>query len=221
MAYGYIACIMFFGISLAVGSVIAISQLKHTIMKKIYMLTILAFCLWVTCSMANGGTTSAFNRNVSGAYAGNAFTPPAVVTIAASSVSSNTASLNGTVNANNLATSASFEYGLTIAYGTVITATPATVTGNTVTAVLAAVTGLSPGTTYHFRLKGTNSSGTSYGNDMTFITTCPVPAAAGSVTGPANPCQNGTGYLYTVPAISGATGYVWSLPKSPISVFLF
>ncbi len=203
---------MFFGISLAVGSVIALSQLKHTIMKKIYMLTILAFCLWVTCSMANGGTTSAFNRNVSGAYAGHAFTPPAVVTIAASSVSSNTASLNGTVNANNLATSASFEYGLTIAYGTVITATPATVTGNTVTAVLAAVTGLSPGTTYHFRVKGTNSSGTSYGNDMTFITTCPVPAAAGSVTGPANPCQNGTGYLYTVPAISGATGYVWSLP---------
>jgi hypothetical protein len=35
-------------------------------------------------------------------------------------------------------------------------------------AVNASLTGLTPGTTYHFRLVGVNSDGTTYGNDMTF-----------------------------------------------------
>jgi len=97
-------------------------------------------------------------------------TLPAVITMAASTVTGYTAVLNGSVNANWASTAVTFNWGLTTAYGNTITATPSTVTGNTVTAVLANLTGLIPGTTYHFRASGTNLVGTTNGADMTFTT---------------------------------------------------
>ncbi len=138
--------------------------------------------------------------------------PPSVITTAATAIGANLATLNGTVNANTLSTAASFEYGLTTAYGTPAAAVPANVTGLTATNISAAITGLTVGTTYHFRAKGINSSGTTYGADMTFSTGCPIPSAAGSITGPANVCSTGTGYVYTVSAIANATTYTWALP---------
>ncbi len=110
--------------------------------------------------------------------------PPTVVTTAATAVTTSSATLNGTVNANTASTTASFEYGLTTSYGTTVNGTPTTVLGSTVTPVSAAITGLLPNTTYHFRAKGVNSTGTTYGNDMTF-TTPTIPAAV--VTNLASP----------------------------------
>jgi hypothetical protein len=101
--------------------------------------------------------------------------PPTVVTTAATGVTGTTATLNGTVNANGVVSTVTFEYGLTLAYGTTVPGVPATVSGNTATAVSAALTGLLPGNTYHFRVDGVNSNGTSYGNDMTFITPALAP----------------------------------------------
>jgi hypothetical protein len=95
---------------------------------------------------------------------------PTVVTDPASLVTSATATLNGTVTANTLNTTASFEWGLTTAYGNTISAVPLTVTGNTPTAISAAITGLATNTTYHFRAKGANAAGTNYGADLTFTT---------------------------------------------------
>ena len=66
---------------------------------------------------------------------------PTVVTTAATSVTSATATLNGTVNANNASSTVSFEYGLTTSYGTTVAGTPSPVTGNTTTAVSAAISG--------------------------------------------------------------------------------
>ncbi|MFN8299995.1 MAG: T9SS type A sorting domain-containing protein [Chitinophagales bacterium] len=95
---------------------------------------------------------------------------PTVVTTAATSVTSATATLNGTVNANNASSTVSFEYGLTTSYGTTVAGTPSPVTGNTTTAVSASISGLAANTTYHFRVKATNTNGTSNGNDLTFTT---------------------------------------------------
>ena len=39
-----------------------------------------------------------------------------------------------------------------------------------------------------------------------------LPASAGTITGSATVCQGISGESYTIPAISGATGYVWTLP---------
>ncbi len=106
---------------------------------------------------------------------------PTVVTAAATAVTSASATLNGTVNANIQSTAVTFEYGLTTAYGTVVPGVPATVTGTTVNPVLANLTGLLPGNTYHYRVVGTNSIGTTNGLDLTFITPPILPAAVTTV----------------------------------------
>ena len=138
--------------------------------------------------------------------------PPVVVTNNATPVGNTDATLNGTVNANNASSTVSFEYGLTVAYGSTVNAVPNTVTGSTVTPVTGAITGLTVNTTYHFRIKAVNSGGTSYGLDKTFLTGCSAPAAAGVITGSASLCQNTTGVVYTVPTILNADTYIWTLP---------
>ncbi len=88
-------------------------------------------------------------------------------TLSATNVKFSSATLNGIVNANYLPTNVTFEYGITTNYENSITASQSPVTGNSNTNVSASLTGLSAVTTYHFRVKIVNSSGTAYGNDMT------------------------------------------------------
>ncbi len=95
---------------------------------------------------------------------------PTVTTEAASSISSNAATLNGTVNANNASTTVTFEYGLTSAYGTTVAADQSPVNGTSGTPVSKEITGLDLNATYHYRVVGVNSAGTTNGSDMTFIT---------------------------------------------------
>jgi hypothetical protein len=95
---------------------------------------------------------------------------PAVVTTAATAVTSAAATLNGTVNPNAGTATVTIEYGLTTAYGSTVAATPGSVTGTTANAVSASISGLTPYTTYHYRVVATNAGGTTNGNDMTFIT---------------------------------------------------
>jgi hypothetical protein len=101
--------------------------------------------------------------------------PPTVVTTAATAITATTATVNGTVNANTSATTTSFNYGLTTAYGNTVPGVPLTVSGTTVTPVLANLTGLLPGNTYHYQICGTNAAGSSCGGDMTFTTTALAP----------------------------------------------
>ena len=44
------------------------------------------------------------------------------------------------------------------------------------------------------------------------VTVSPLPSAAGAITGSASVYQGQTGVTYSVPSITNATGYVWSLP---------
>ncbi len=96
---------------------------------------------------------------------------PAAITQAAANISTTGATLNGIVNANDVSTTVTFEYGTTTGYGQTASATPGEVSGNTSTAVSGIISGLTSGVTYHFRIKAVNSLGTSYGSDMTFTTT--------------------------------------------------
>ncbi len=96
-------------------------------------------------------------------------TPPSPIltTLAPTTVTGTGATLNGLVNANGLNTAVSFDYGLTTAYGTNVLATPTSVPASTTSTVSASISGLTPGATYHYRVKGT-SSGTANGADLTF-----------------------------------------------------
>lgn len=102
---------------------------------------------------------------------------PDAVTVAATDVKSTQATLHGWVNANNQSTSVSFEYGTTTAYGQTVNAIPATV-NTTGDSVMGSLAGLTPLTTYHYRIKITNIYGTAFGSDMTFYTGYTVGEAA-------------------------------------------
>ena len=110
---------------------------------------------------------------------------PMVVTKAASSLTQTGVTLNATVNPNEgTVTDCHFEYGPTMSYGTSVPCTPSSPgSGNSPVAVSAAVVGLSPNTTYHFRIVATNPGGTSKGADQTLKT---LPNPPTGVTGKAS-----------------------------------
>ena len=95
-------------------------------------------------------------------------TTPIVATNAATYMTSSSARLNGTIDPIGLATNAHFEYGTTTNYGSISPSN--SYNGNTTQSVSANIIGLSPNTTYHFRLVATNGNGTSYGSDKTLTT---------------------------------------------------
>ena len=94
---------------------------------------------------------------------------PNVTTMQATLVTSAGATLHGKVRPRGSATTYGFQYGVTKAYGKV---TPLGSAGNgeDFVAVAKAVTGLAPGTTYHFRLVATTAGGVTAGQDRTFTT---------------------------------------------------
>lgn len=95
---------------------------------------------------------------------------------AASDITTTSATLNGIVNANYLATTVTFEYGLTISYGSSVTATQSPLNGNTNINVSVGITGLTAGITYHYRIKTINSMGTTNSDDITFTTSGQAPS---------------------------------------------
>ncbi len=107
---------------------------------------------------------------------------PTAISSAANAVASETATLNGLVNANNTSAVVTFEYGPTPDHGSSIAATPSPVTGTDNTAVSANVEGLIPYTTYHYRIVAVSAGCTAYGDDLTFTTQADHPIG---ITGPA------------------------------------
>ena len=145
---------------------------------------------------ANGGPLNVFvsGNAVDGnfqpsndAFATNSFSfaapaaaaAPTIANVTATSITTTSAVVNADVNANNAATSAIIEYGLTASYGSNSPMTPASITGNMPTAATGNISGLSPGTLYHYRVKATNASGVTSSADATFTTL--VPASVNSI----------------------------------------
>jgi hypothetical protein len=106
---------------------------------------------------------------------------PAATTLNASNVTVTSATLNGRVNANGFPTSFYFEWGPTTGYGN-STATQTVGSATTPVAVQQQITGLSRGSTYHFRAVAVNANGVSVGGDSTLTT----PSAPETITLPAS-----------------------------------
>jgi uncharacterized protein (TIGR02145 family) len=96
---------------------------------------------------------------------------------AATNIYLNNAVLNGLINPNYLSTTVAFQWGLTTSYGNYIEIPQGPFTGHTSIPVNYEITGLSVGTTYHFRIEAVNWWGTSYSDDLTFKTLGQVPTA--------------------------------------------
>ncbi len=111
---------------------------------------------------------------------------PVVQTLYAGELDTSEATLAASINPRNSPAAYQFEWGTNAGYGHVVPAAPVSLgtEDNAFHVVTAQLSGLEPGTPYHFRAVATNSdtSETIHGIDRTFTT-----LAADSVTGPGLP----------------------------------
>ena len=118
---------------------------------------------------------------------------PTAATGPATAIGATTATVTGTVNPGGQSTSWYVEYGTTTGYGKKTSSTSAG-SGSSASTVNADLTGLSTGTTYHYRVVATNGAGTSRGEDAVFTTLVPpdVVTEAASSVGTTSATLNGT-----------------------------
>ncbi|HKZ79916.1 MAG TPA: CHRD domain-containing protein [Pyrinomonadaceae bacterium] len=121
------------------------------------------------CSVDPNANCVGFN------YLGVDFTAsslPIVTTSTATAVTSTTATLNGSVNPNGLATNGSFEWGTDPTLTINTTTTQQSVgAGTSSQPVTANLNGLTASTTYYFRTVASSSAGTAKGSILSFATT--------------------------------------------------
>jgi len=144
---------------------------------------------------------------------------PSVQTLGTTAVKDNSATVLGTVNPNGQPTKYEFKYGTTTEYGT-NTAQIDAGSGTTVKQVSAALTGLLPGTTYHYQILALAKDGsTATGTDQTFKTTGnpppPPPAKPSATTGaPTAVSTGGATVSGTVNPNGVATSYYFEFGTS-------
>ena len=127
-------------------------------------------------------------------------TPPTVTTGSATNVTTSAATLNGTVNANGVSTTAWFELGISSGtYGGKTSTQGVSGTGNTTVSM--SISGLVSATRYYYRIAAQNSAGTSYGSENNFTTssvsTTPTPTPVQTSTPEPTPTPGkGDGVIY-------------------------
>jgi predicted lipoprotein with Yx(FWY)xxD motif len=125
---------------------------------------------------------------------------PPMVTTSAPVATADGYTLKGTIYTYSLDTHYHFEYGTTTSYGTIVPMPDADAGTNPVVPVSQTVTGLTPGTTYHFRIVAENSKGPGSSPDATFTASAP-----GSPTPTPTPTPTPGGGGETAPGGSGTS----------------
>ncbi len=117
---------------------------------------------------------------------------PTVVTSNASNATYSSVIVYGYVDSHGLITNYVFQYGTTSGYGG---QTPLAPAGNGTISIRLnqTISGLQPGTTYHYRIVAVNSAGTANGGDRTF-TTASVPLSV-RIAGVPNPVVFGNPFI--------------------------
>ncbi|HXC24099.1 MAG TPA: glycoside hydrolase family 27 protein [Solirubrobacteraceae bacterium] len=147
--------------------------------------------------------------------------PPAVTTLAPTTVSDVGASLAGVVDPKDaLLESCSFEYGSALPYTQSVpcSALPSAIGG--AQSVSAQLAGLSPNTTYHYRVVASSRVGASAGADVTFATAVSSQVALvhpqPSITGTPAVGQRLTCHPGTPSGTTARLGYAWVRDLIPI-----
>lgn len=133
--------------------------------------------------------------------------PPTAVTSAATSISSSSAVLNGTINGQGLSTTAQFLWGTTASPATAVTATPSPVTGSTDQSISYTLGSLQPATTYYYRSRANNGLGGNIDGSVLSFDTAPNAPTLGAF-------NHGDGTLtinWTRTSDGGATLSTWSV----------
>lgn len=107
---------------------------------------------------------------------------PTIASKAESGITQLAAAIAANVTPNGAATTVSLQYGTTTSYGTTVQL-GTLAAGLDAVEVTAALSGLTPNTTYHYRIVAVNSAGTTNGTDQSFATlavAAPTVASPGS-----------------------------------------
>ena len=121
-----------------------------------------------------------------------------------SMVTGTSANLSAVVNPNGLATSVYFQYGNYLSYGST-SGTQAIGSGTSFMTVTSSIKGLTPNTTYDYRVVVVNSSGTYYGTNQVWVappSAIPSITSATTITG-----TNGYPLTYTIVATNATTSF--------------
>jgi hypothetical protein len=116
-----------------------------------------------------------------GAGVATSASAPTATTGPVTEVGPTSVTATGTVNPNGLATTWYLEFGTSTSYGSK-TSSRSAGSGTAGVDVSAPLTGLTPGTTYHYRIVATNSAGTGRGADGIFTSAAPPVAVTGAAT---------------------------------------
>jgi gliding motility-associated-like protein len=124
---------------------------------------------FASISSGNSGGESVYQT------AAPAVLAPTATTQAATAITTNGATLNGTVDDNGASTTVAIQYGTSPTLSGATTATLTTGTspipaGTGTTSFTSVLTGLTPSTTYYFQITGVNSAGTTNGTILSFST---------------------------------------------------
>jgi hypothetical protein len=141
----------------------------------------------------------------------------------ATDVTTTGATLHGTINPQGLAATYQFEWGTDTNYGNFAPADPVDAGDGTADVPATAdLSGLTPGTTYHYRLRGTNDDGSNFSQDGSFTTLSPPrivsqSATAGldfaTLTAQVNPAGDDTTYHFEY---GPDDNYGTSTPETPL-----
>lgn len=156
----------------------------------------------------------------------SATSAPTIATGPASNVTYNSATLQGTVNAHGLSTTAWFQYRIVDGPSKSTFATQ-TIIGTSDTEISTRIIALQPGTTYYYRVVARNDAGTTYGSEMSFtttdihtFTTTDITPPIGSITiNNGAYCTNSLTVTANLSATdnTGVTGYYLSSSATPPS----
>ncbi len=128
---------------------------------------------WSGCDSFSGNTctlTVNSDRTVTASFEANTASPPVIVSQSVTGATQNAAQLNATVNPNGSSTTVYFQWGTTAAYGSQTTY-QFIGSGTGAVSLSFPLTGLSPGTTYYYRVVAGNASGSTTGTGGIFATT--------------------------------------------------
>ncbi len=118
---------------------------------------------------------------------------PTATTGPVTSVGPTSATASGSVNPGGVSTTWYVEYGTSTSYGSK-TSSVGVGSGTSAVPVSGSISGLQPGTDYHYRVVATSSAGTSHGSDGLFTTLAPpgVVTGAASSIGASGATLNGS-----------------------------
>ena len=157
-------------------------------------------------SVYSSGTSGVFYFQTPSAPTATTVSPPI-------SITATSATLTGNLNANGASTSYYFQYGLTASYGsTTLAYSIGTGSGN----YGIAISGLTAGTVYHYRVVAYNAVNTTTGLDAQFqtsgqtysITTSPSPTAGGTTSGDGNYTSGQSVTVTATPNTASGYGFV-------------